>query len=189
MAAFRKGAAIHDPDSIYDILVRIVHFLPSIGSILGILADRGEQIIAGAIPGRNPAEISLPDTVERLICPVIVACLQSQHRNILIVIGQCIATIFCRSRLIMAEIFPALRCEHIKIIRLCKINTLRVDQIRRCNQLIGSSFCCVIIVVRRRQNEKSECIIIRLADERVDVSRILIECCLIVKAGGRIGGD
>ena len=33
------------------------------------------------------------------------------------------------------------------------------------------------------------CIIIRLADERVDVSRILIECCLIVKAGGRIGGD
>ena len=89
----------------------------------------------------------------------------------------------------MAEIFPALRCEHIKIIRLCKINTLRVDQIRRCNQLIGSSFCCVIIVVRRRQNEKSECIIIRLADECVDVSRILVECCLIVKAGGRIGGD
>ena len=66
MASFGQGTAIHNPDSIYGIQIGVIHFLPFVRGILGVLADGGQKIIFFAIDGFDAAEIALPYTVQRL---------------------------------------------------------------------------------------------------------------------------
>lgn len=39
MASFGQGTAVHYTDPVYDIQISVIHFLPFIRGVLGVLAD------------------------------------------------------------------------------------------------------------------------------------------------------
>ena len=94
MASFGQGTAVHYTDPVYDIQISVIHFLPFIRGVLGVLADGGQKIVFFAVDGFDTAEIALPYTVQRLVFSIVISGFQSQYRNILIVISQFISTIF-----------------------------------------------------------------------------------------------
>ena len=113
MASLSQGTAIHHADSVYGIQIGVIHFLPFVRGILGVLADGGQKIVFFAIDCLDAAEIALPYTVQRLVFAIVISGFQSQDRNIFIIISKFIATVFCFGCLIMAEIFPTLRSENL----------------------------------------------------------------------------
>ena len=147
MASFGQGTAIHHTDPVYAIQISVIHFLPFIRGILGVLADGGQKIVFFAIDCFDTAEIALPYTVQRLVFTIVISGFQSQYRNILIVISQFISTIFGFGCFIMAEIFLALQSEDLEVIRHGHIHTLCVNEIYGFDQLCGFLFGGLIIGV------------------------------------------
>ena len=147
MASFGQGTAVHYTDPVYDIQISVIHFLPFIRGVLGVLADGGQKIVFFAVDGFDTAEIALPYTVQRLVFAIVISGFQSQYRNILIVISQFLSTIFGFGCFIMAEIFPALRSEDLEVIRHGHIHTLCVNEIYGFDQLCGFLFGGLIIGV------------------------------------------
>ena len=94
MASFGQGTAVHYTDPVYDIQISVIHFLPFIRGVLGVLADGGQKIVFFAVDGFDTAEIALPYAVQRLVFAIVISGFQGQYRNILIVISQFISTIF-----------------------------------------------------------------------------------------------
>ena len=147
MASFGQGTAIHHTDSVYGIQIGVIHFLPFVRGILGVLADGGQKIVFFAIDSFDAAEIALPYTVQRLVFTIVISGFQGQYRNILIVISQFLSTIFGCGRFITAEIFPAFRSKNLEVIRHGHIYTLCVNEIYGFDQLGGFLFGCFIIGV------------------------------------------
>ena len=72
MASFGQGTAVHYTDPVYDIQISVIHFLPFIRGVPGVLADGGQKIVFFAVDGFDTAEIALPYTVQRLVFAIVI---------------------------------------------------------------------------------------------------------------------